>query len=259
MMAYAVRLVAASLLMVSLLHNTPAVLADDPPPPAVGATILEDPLLASAAIPPATCPTGRAGWEYDEEGLRLRASGPCAPSFPVAGGGPTVRGLDFIDGEVRLEVKVVSGLERVRFNINTRQQPFPPGPPSLDNLAGSDSIATEPGLGQALIGRVGRPEGFRTRSDLAGLLSADGWNTVAIRVQGPDFWLVVNDEPVLFTSDGSLERGTVAFSVLRLSEGRGRIEDDPNDTTEVAVVVRNLRVSALADGDPARAPTYQRP
>jgi hypothetical protein len=258
MMAHAVRLLlAASLLTVSLLHGPPPALADDPPPPAVGATILEDSLTVPSAILPMTCPSRRGGTEYVSEGLRISVAGSCFPPFPVAGAGPTIRGLTFRDGEIRLEVKAVSGLERIRFNINVRQQPFPPGPASLENLPGSDSVAIEPGLGQALVGRVGKPDSFKTRADLAGTLSADGWNTVAIRVQGQSFWLLLNDEPILVGADDMLDQGAVAFSVLRLSDTPNRIQADPNDTTEVAVVVRNLRVSALAGGDPARAPAYQ--
>lgn len=44
----------------------------------------------------------------------------------------------------------------------------------------------------------------------------------------------------------------------RSTTGHIMFDDDPNDTTEVAVVVHKLRDSALADGDPSRVPTYAR-
>ena len=65
-----------------------------------------------------------------------------------------------------------------------------------------------------------------------------------MRMQGPELWLLVNDQPILSVSDGALTTGTMWVSLLRTG--------DPGDPQESAVVVRNLRLSGLAEGDQAR-------
>jgi hypothetical protein len=250
-------IVAVALLTLAVAYPPSVVMAEDPLPPAVGMTILEDPLSGPTLIQPLTCQSGRAGFSYVGEGLRLKATGVCSDGETVASIGPIIRGLTIADGEIRLEVKAVSGLEHVRFTINTRNLPVTPG--SLNPAAAvpaSYAVAIEPALGRAMIGKVGSQ--ILERDDLANSLSADDWNTVAIRLQGPNFWLLLNDQPVLFFSDDSLDHGDVSFSVLKLSDGPERSVSDPNDPNEAAVIVRNLRVSALADGDPARVPVYER-
>jgi hypothetical protein len=72
--------------------------------------------------------------------------------------------------------------------------------------------------------------------------------------------VLLNDEQTVFAADPTLDRGGVYLNLFRQSvSGHVVFDDDPADTTEVAVVLRNLKVSALADGDPSRAPIYQRP
>jgi hypothetical protein len=225
--------------------------------PEAGAGVLEDPLTQPGLITPFTCPTQRAGVDFVGEGLRLKLTGRCNQADVFTAVGPIIRGLDLPDGEVRLDVKAVSGLDRVRFLIQVRLQPREGGIP--DGYA----AAIEPGLGRALIGKViSRQITYMAEgTDLAGRLSPDDWNTIAFRLRGPDMWLLLNEQPILSAADVALDRGEVLLLIGRLGGGPLRLEDDPNDMTEVAVVVRNLRISglALADGDPARAPTYQRP
>jgi hypothetical protein len=231
-------------------------LAQDPTPPAVGETIFADDLSKPDSIAPVMCSTKRASLDYVGEGLRIKLTGRCSYDFFVAGFGPTVRGLTFSDGEVRLDVKVVSGVGRVRVGINARNQPFVPGSlSSPESVPESFAVAIEPGIGRGLIGNP--PHGVINRTDLSDVISVDDWNTIAVRAKGTEFWLLVNEQVVLYTSDASPERGDVSFSVLRLSptagqigvEGRDRMLDDPDDRTEVAAVFRNLTVSALADAN----------
>jgi hypothetical protein len=228
--------------------------------------IFEDDLSKPNSIPPFICGTKRAGVDYIGEGLRIKLTGRCNNNVFVAAVGPTVRGLTFVDGEVRMEVKAVSGAGRARLGINARNQPFGPGSlTSPETVPESYAVAIEPGTGRGLIGNP--PHAITNRTDLAGVIAIEDWNTVALRAKGTEFWLLVNDQPVLYSSDTSPESGDVSFSLLRLTpaagqidvEARERIQDDPEDTTEVAAVFRNLKVSALAEGDPARAPVYQRP
>lgn len=232
-------------------------LADDPPPPEVGTVVLEDDLSGPTLFRPSTCRTQRAGLDYVGEGLRLKATGPCNDGDVFAGYGAIIRGLTMLDGEVRLEVKVVGGTDRVRIGIDARLQPAPPGGvKSLDSIPGAYAGAIEPGRGQALIGIPGKPA---TRKDVSGAVLADEWNTLALRLKGPDTWLLLNDQPVLHFSDASIDSGDVLFDAVRIGDGPVDFLTELNDTTEVAAVYRNLRVSALAEGDPARMPRYQRP
>lgn len=251
------RLFAGFVVALTVTCLPPTVLAEDPPPPAVGITILEDELREPTLIQPFACRSQRAGVDYVGEGLRLKLTGPCNDGEIIAGIGPFIRGLTMLDGEVRLEVKAVSGIDRVRIGIDTRAQPFTPDAlKSLTSLPAAHAGGIEPGRGQALLGLVGQPF---TRKELGGLVSAEAWNTVALRLQGPNVWLLVNDQPTLFFTDSTVDRGEVFFDIVRVSDGPRPSVTDPNDTTEIAAVFRNLKVSALAEGDPTRMPSYRRP
>lgn len=76
----------------------------------------------------------------------------------------------------------------------------------------------------------------------------DGWNSLAIRAQGPSVWLLLNDEVIAASTDWTFSSGAVSLVMGR--------EGDPNDDQEVAILLRNLRVSALAEGGPSRVPVY---
>jgi hypothetical protein len=91
---------------------------------------------------------------------------------------------------------------------------------------------------------------------VTGLVAPDDWNVIAIRLQGPNVWLLVNDQPVLFYNDSTVDRGGVFFDMVRVGDGPLDSITDTDDATEISAVFRNLRVSSLADGDPARVPGY---
>jgi hypothetical protein len=141
--------------------------------------------------------------------------------------------------------------------LGSRLQPDPPpGVPYRESYY----VFFEPGRSRAAMAMTGHDSLWTERTDLSSLIRADDWNSISLRLQGSSIWLLVNGEPTLFYSDPSLDRGPIYLNVFRRSiSGHPVFDDDPNDTTEVAVVARNLRVSALADGDPTRMPTYQRP
>ncbi|MBA2450904.1 MAG: hypothetical protein H0V51_23065 [Chloroflexi bacterium] len=73
---------------------------------------------------------------------------------------------------------------------------------------------------------------------------------MAVRADWPRLWLILNDEPILSATDGMFDGGHVALHTLRFTQ--------PDDSAEVAVLVRNLRVSDLAAALPERAPVYRR-
>jgi hypothetical protein len=75
------------------------------------------------------------------------------------------------------------------------------------------------------------------------------WNTISLRAAGNRHWLMVNGVSVLHFVSSVADGDIFDISVGRL----GDVEDD----TEVRVLVRNLRISPIADGDPDRAPRYR--
>ena len=89
--------------------------------PAIGDTLLADPLTAPGALFRAACPSGRNVGEFAGEGLLLKVTGRCRAGERQAARGLAVRNLSFADGQVSLQVKAVSGHERVVFLLGIRQ------------------------------------------------------------------------------------------------------------------------------------------
>src|SRR5262249_22226578 len=77
-----------------------------------------------------------------------------------------------------------------------------------------------------------------TRTDLASRVASDDWNSLAIRMDGPNFWVFLNNELLISLSESTADRGTVAFRIQRTGP--------PDDAAEVAVVLGTLRVSRLS-------------
>jgi hypothetical protein len=76
-----------------------------------------------------------------------------------------------------------------------------------------------------------------SRGDLSDRVRLDDWNTLAIRLEGPNMWLFLNDELIISVADGAVDHGGLMLRLVRLG--------DVNDPAETAVVFRNLRVSQL--------------
>jgi hypothetical protein len=199
------------------------------PMPDVGPVRLEDPLTAPGLLRAGRCPTGRNLGEFVGDGYILKVTGKCSENDPVAIAAPSpFQGLTFSDGEVRLEARAVSGHDRVAFVLGVRGQ---------TPAAGSYQATIMPGRGVASL-TTGTSE-VAMRTGLGGRLAPDGWNSLAVRAQGPNLWVLLNDEPILTTTDPAYQSGSVFIGVRRLG--------DANDSPESAVVVRNLRVSSLAE------------
>jgi hypothetical protein len=140
-----------------------------------------------------------------------------------------VNGLMLQDGELRFQLKVVSGRERASFLLDFRQQPDP---------RASYELAFVPALGWATLAKPGGLVPLLAgRKDLQGRVAED-WNTLAIRLDGENLWVLLNDELILSAADRSFGQGRVLFGLFRMGDG--------SDTQESAVVIRNLRVSNLA-------------
>jgi hypothetical protein len=212
-------------------------------PPAVGDVVFEDPLTApSPAVPPVACETGLGSAEFGPEGYTMRLRGRCLPQNSQVFMLVPLGALRFQDGEIKADVKVLSGGGRSTFYFTTR---------SDDGATTNYYSMIFPQGNQVMVGKnfpVGQSAVLSDRKgpDL-GLLPAD-WNTFAVRMAGPKLWMLVNDQPVLMVEDD-----TATGPVARINFRRVGSSDDD---VEAAIVVRNLRISALKDGDPSRAPTY---
>ena len=212
-------------------------------PPELGPVVLEDPLTAPGLVQASQCPTSRNERLFVGEGLMFKVTGKCTDTSTTAGVSRRLEGLRVPDGEVRVEFKLVTGQERAIVRIWFRDQGSP-----------GDSYAATliPSAGYAHFSKLigGQSTLVAERTDLAGLVYGD-WNTLAVRARGPDFWLLINDQPVLTATVGELSNGGVVLDLGR----RGSVED----SDETAVVWRNLRVSALTGSDQARVPTGPQP
>jgi hypothetical protein len=204
-------------------------------PPGVGAIILDDALTGPGALPASfICPTDRNQREFVGEGVIIKLTGPCGSgATSSAMGSGEVAGLDIPDGEVRVDFKLVSGAERAHVSMLVRLS-------TVDDCAygylpvitgqGAAGIVKVDGCGPALT--------LASRGDLADRLRHDDWNSLAVRLEGPNMWLYLNDELIVSVSDDGFDHGGLMLRLTRLG--------DVNDTAETAVVFRNLRVSQLA-------------
>ena len=108
------RRIVASILCMSLTASilAPSTVAQEPPPD-VGDAVVEDSLTQAGLFQPSTCATGRNQTRFVEDGLLLRVTGKCSDTAPAALIGRRLAGLTMLDGEVRLDVRTVSGAGRV--------------------------------------------------------------------------------------------------------------------------------------------------
>jgi hypothetical protein len=235
-------LAGSSLLAASVVGSGRLAAAADLAPPEVGEVVFEDPLSQPGAVTdPWVCSTGRGSRQFVEDGYLLRARGRCDETAPYAGLGFGVPGLRIADGEARVEVRIVTGFERVRVRLYIRSQ--------ADNTSGYyATVVPSQGYVDFLRIQRGQPAmlGQRTGFDLG--FDPTGWNSLAVRAQGQTLWFLVNEQPVLSTVDASFDLGSTLVTLQRT----GNLESDE----EAAIVARNLRVAGLAGGDVARLPTY---
>jgi hypothetical protein len=216
-------------------------------PPDLGTVVLTDPLTAPGLVTPAWCPTSAGFRHLTDEGLVLRAHGPCASS-PTA---PTGLSADFRqlllrDGEIRLEARSLSAGDRLSLRLAFRTQ----APTDLTmgyriHLDAPDDVLTlvrQTEGGSATI--------LNQRANVGSRLRSGEWTSLAVRMRGPTFWVYVDDTMVLTADDATFAEGGGGISVVRL---------DDSSEEEVAIAVRNVQITALANGGAARASTLTAP
>ena len=209
-------------------------------PPPLGAALLLDSLLAPGFVMPNTSATGACGSVFDPDGYRLRASGKCVDSQQRPFVAWHAKRLVVPDGEVRLEFRTAAGHDRAEFVLWLRDQNTPDFSTYLLRL--------QPAAGVAALGlrSGGKETTLARRNDLAAIFAPESWLSIAVRLQGPNLWVLLNDEVILPAADATYDRGTLNVVVSR--------QGDPSDDQEVAVVLRNLAVSSLSPPELAREP-----
>jgi hypothetical protein len=216
--------------------------ASMPPPPSVEEVILADSLIEPSMISAAPCPSGLSAIEHAGEGVVFKTRGRCRPEATTATIVQLVRGLSMLDGEIAISYKIVGGGPRASLSLNTRLR---------DRTWLSVFLSPETGYSDLSRGDEGEFKTLMQRNDAHRLARHDDWNRLALRTRGNEVWVLLNDQPMLYSNDANLGVGGVSLSVLR----SGSVDDQ----TEVAVVFADLKVSALEDGDPARWPSFRQP
>jgi hypothetical protein len=183
-------------------------------PPEIGAVVVEDPLTTPSVRPVGQTPTVATLGENVGEGIS------------------TMRGLIIADGEVAVDFWVTQGAPRTTIGINAR-------------VHDRDAIGITFAPGEVAASVFKRTGGqlarVATRRDLAGYVDLAEWNRLAVRVRGNEVWLLLNDEPLLYTDAAANDQGLVQLYVIR--------EGSLDDNVESSVVFRNLAMSTLADGE----------
>jgi hypothetical protein len=148
------------------------------------------------------------------------------------------------DGELRFEIKFVSGVERAFLFLvvrTTERQDRRLGYVLQTGPVLNGTVLALTEGGPRVVGLVTAPHS----------VSWGEWNTIAVRLQGSSIWLIVNDLPISYFEHGAFADGGVVLSVNR--------NGDVNDEAETAAVFRNMRVSALEGSERSRAPVYDAP
>jgi hypothetical protein len=213
-----------------------------PTPPGVAAGVFQSRLTGPDVFLPGSCRTGLARADNVGEGYRIIVRGRCVDESGVADFAVQGRGISVGDGDVALDFKVVAGSPRATINLYVRNR-------DRKLLA----AAINPASGQTSLFHViqGASTTLASRDDVASLAAPTDWNRVALRVSGPEAWLLLNDEPLLYAADVLEEIGGMGIRVLR--------EGSPDDDQETGAVFRDLTLSRVEGGDPARGPTRSAP
>ena len=206
-----------------------------PPPPPLGAVTYENALKDETVFKAGYCFGRMAFSQYVGEGFKLRVMGPCFLLLDEAWITVEASGVTIGDGEVALDFKLVEGAERATVGLYVRSV--------NEQLIGAH---VHPARGEASLFTLAgsKQTDLAYRSNV--VIPPYEWNRLALRVSGYDTWLLVNDEPVLYSREVHADAGKVIVELIR--------GGDPEDEAETAVVFRDLTLTALEGGEPSRAP-----
>lgn len=210
--------------------------------PDLGPPIFDDDMRAPGFVSAGVCRTGRNSREFVPEGFLLRVTGLCNPVDEIAG---VDRNFSLIlpDGEVRFELRALTGVERAVVRFWFRSQ--------SDRSGYVISLWPKGRRAELLRLADGRLTDLGLAVRLVGLLDPASWHSVSLRLAGPRMWILLNDQVLLSATDDRLTSGHVG---VRLDKLRDWGREDPDDPDEASLLIRNVRVSPLAGSDPERVP-----
>lgn len=220
----------------------PVATAQDNPPPELGDIVLEDPMTAAGAATITQCQTGKNPGQFGEDGLTLTINGSCFSNANSGFRGVQFAGLNVPDGEIRFDLRIISGYERLFLSIITRSTPG-----AAASTVRRPSIGLNVGTDLARIGF--HTSTAITRPGLKSAIPADTWVNIAVRLQGPTAWLLIDDQPFMSFTDPEGGGDGAGLSIASIKTGT------LDDGQDVVYMLRNLRVSGLAGSEIARLPS----
>jgi hypothetical protein len=202
-----------------------------PESPGLAETVFQSGLTGPDLFEARACPTGAASGQYVVEGFRLSVRGRCVQDAPSANLPLPAPRITMLDNDVAVDFKVVAGANRAGLNVYARVRDSGNLMVAYLNFGGdkAELIRRDANVNRTLTGYVGLKE----------LIDPTDWNRVSLRLRGKEAWLLLNDEPILYSGDVVDQVGGIGIGLVR--------EGNVNDTSEVAIVFRDLALSTLAD------------
>lgn len=225
-------------MLLAILGPTVPVRAQDSPP-VVDEPVATWSLRAPSVFRQGICPSGLDRVEATAEGLSLVVAGRCRDTSTAAAVTVESTGVVVADGEVSVDVRVPTGIERARLFLYARVQ---------QDSVRSYYVMWDPGRGLAELRKATAANAsvsLAARDDLP-VRTADQWARVALVFDGPRMWAMLDGEPILAARDEAYDAGALAVSMSRL----GSIDGD----TQITSIWRDLRVAPLVGGLADRAP-----
>jgi len=130
------------------------------PAPEVGEVLLEDSLAQPGLVIAVVCPTGKNTRDFVGEGYIFRVGGKCTETATSAAVAQVLQGISFPDGEVRVELRAVSGIDRVRFYLFLR---------AAEDLSSYYDTIVIPATGSVILGRFVRGEQYAVLAQRQGV------------------------------------------------------------------------------------------
>ena len=210
-----------------------------PTPPAVTGGIGDSSMVNTDIFPSGRCMTGWARGESTDEGFRITVSGPCLETSETADIALPGRGVRMGDGDVAMDIKVISGAQRAAVSVYVRN--------TAGKLVGATFNAAT-GEAKLFSFDTGTMTIIASRTDAQGLAIPSDWNRLAVRVRGSELWLLLNDDALLYAKDVVTEPGGIGIRLLR--------EGSLDDEEETSVIFRGLTLSSVEGAGEGRGPVY---